>query len=548
MLVRACAVLSLVLLILPPVQADEAAKAEAPIVSVQIRSVHDLLADIGYLATLAGQEEQAKQFQAMIQSVGGEKGLQGINEKEPIGFYKNDLTNPTSGVVLVPISDQKAALTLLANLGQQPKKGADGVYTLSLDFPPVTLYFRFANKYAYVSANNKDSLTGTLLKPADVFKAHAPALLSAQFRVDQIPANLKEFALSAFDGQLDNAKEMKESGETEAQHKLKVQMLDDFSKRAHRVVEQGGTLALSFDIDQQAHRLRVGGSFTGKSGSTLASNIAELASVKSLFAGAVSPDSAMTLLMRGSTPANLRKDFEAAINDGMAKALKKEKNEGQRRVAERLLKALTPSLTAGQLDVLLNMRGPSADKQYTMVAAARLKDGLKVEQAFADTINQAPPKDRAIVKLNAEKIGDVQVARIDIQKAAKEDYRKVFGNNPGFVAFRDDAVVAAWGPGALDALRETLAAQPKVAPVFELTLSTSHLVPFLAKEHPQAAKVAQQVFHGQADNDKVQVRLHGGPALRFDLTVQSGALKFLGRLAAQKRAANAEKTSSDTDK
>src|SRR5579884_3951507 len=223
MLVRACAVLSVVLLVVAPIRADQAAKAGAPIVSVQIRSLHDLVADIGYLAKLAGQEEQATQLEGVVQAVVG-----GINQKEPIGFYMNDLTSPTSGIIMVPITDQATALKKMAEQGQKPEKDKSGIYTLSLQFPPVTLYFRFANKYAYLCTSSKDPLSGNLPKPTDVFRSQTPALLSASFRIDQIPANLKEFGVSQFEAQLDNAKEMKEPGETAAQHQLKVQMLDDF--------------------------------------------------------------------------------------------------------------------------------------------------------------------------------------------------------------------------------------------------------------------------------------------------------------------------------
>ena len=44
-------------------------------------------ADFLYLAKVAGQEEKAKQFDGMIQSKIGDKGLEGIDPKKPIGAY-----------------------------------------------------------------------------------------------------------------------------------------------------------------------------------------------------------------------------------------------------------------------------------------------------------------------------------------------------------------------------------------------------------------------------------------------------------------------------
>ncbi len=536
MLVRACAVVGVFLLLLSPIRADEATKTEAPIFSAQIRSVHELLADMQYLLSLAGQAEQGKQIMEFVHSIGGENGLQGINENEPVGVYKTDVTTPNA-VVMVPVSNEKAILDLLGNLGQKPSKDANGVYSISADFPPGTIYFRFANKYAYVSRDDKDAIAGDLLKPTDVFRSKSKALLSAVLRIDRIPGHLKQLGLSQLDEKLDEAKQEKKPGETETQRKLKVQIIDDFGTRAHRVVDEGREVELSLDIDRQAGRLRVAASFSGKADSELAANINQLASEESLFAGIPQTTAAVQMIFRGSTPANVRKQFEQAVREGMAKGLQHETNEQKREVAKRVLQSLAPTVTAGQMDVFFQMRGPSADKLYTAVAAARLKDGLQVQQALRQALKSAPAQDQANIHLDAEKIGDVNVSRLDIQKTADRNYKQTFGTNPAYVAFRDDAAFIAMGPDAMDALKEALAGQPKATDIFDLRMTVGRLIPFIVQHNPQAAPAAEKLAKQHLTNDLIQVRLRGGPSLRLDMTVHSGALKLLGQMAAEKRAA-----------
>jgi len=61
-------------------------------------------------------------------------------------------------------------LDLLGNFGMTPEKGDDGVYTVQAPLPPIPIYIRFANKYAYIAAQNKAAVAKeSILEPTKVF-------------------------------------------------------------------------------------------------------------------------------------------------------------------------------------------------------------------------------------------------------------------------------------------------------------------------------------------------------------------------------------------
>ena len=266
--------------------AETKKEAAQPTLVLRLQSIDDLMADVKYLASLGGHEEEAKQFDAILQAQVGDKGLQGIDTKKPLGLYTTlspDVVSST-GVVLVPISDQKAFLDLLERVNQPAEKGADGIYTISPTNVPMAIYLRFANRYVYATARDKSALDkDQLLDPATVLAASRPATVSLAARLDQIPDGLKQIALQQFELEIANAKEKKAPGETEAQQKFKEEFLDDFAKRVSRVIKEGGEVAFRLNIDRVAHELTAEASLSGQSGSSLAGEIADLGHTKSVF-------------------------------------------------------------------------------------------------------------------------------------------------------------------------------------------------------------------------------------------------------------------------
>ncbi|HEV3262209.1 MAG TPA: hypothetical protein VG013_35480 [Gemmataceae bacterium] len=518
-----------------PARSAEAKKAAEPAAVGQFQSIDEIMADIMYLAALAGHEEDAKNFDGIIKSQIGEKGLQGIDTKKPWGVY--NMVVGTPGTVLVPITDEKAFLDLLGNLNQKPEKGDDGIYSLTPDGSPVTVYFRFANKYLYATAQDKDILAKEkLLDPSKVLLASRTSTVALLLHLDQVPNELKDMGLSQFEVALANAKDEKPVGETDAQHQFKVQFLDDLFERVKRFAKEGGDLDVKFNIDRKAHALTAEATVTAKSGSKLETNIADLGKATSLFGGMLNAGSAMNMLAHGSMPANLHKSFEPVVDEVVNKALENEKDKIKRQQAEKVLKALKPTFKSGEVDAGFSLRGPDADHFYTVLMGIKLTDGKGVENALRDLVRTLPERDQAKVKFNAEREGKVRIHRVDAQDAYDTKTRQVIGNNPIYVVIRDDAALITAGPGALKAVKELAVAEPKVQPQFEFEMGLARLAPLMAKEHPEAAKAAEEAFaKAGKGSDKIRFSVQGGEALKVRFAVQAPVVKFFSHIAESTR-------------
>src|SRR5437773_2136204 len=62
-------------------------KTKTPTLIVRVQSLDGLIGDARYLATLAGREEEGKQADAFLKQLTGEKGIEGLDPKRPMGLY-----------------------------------------------------------------------------------------------------------------------------------------------------------------------------------------------------------------------------------------------------------------------------------------------------------------------------------------------------------------------------------------------------------------------------------------------------------------------------
>src|SRR5215472_13160197 len=149
--VACLALLALIVVPAPVRSADD--KTKTPTFIVRVQSLDRLIADGRYLATLAGNEEQAKQGEAFLKQLTGEKGIEGLDTKRPMGLYGSlagDLVN-SEVVLLLPLADEQAFVALLKRVNLNPEKDKDGIYSFQPPRSPFPAYFRFANKYVYLT-------------------------------------------------------------------------------------------------------------------------------------------------------------------------------------------------------------------------------------------------------------------------------------------------------------------------------------------------------------------------------------------------------------
>src|SRR5262245_27883797 len=257
MLKRWLSPLSILCLVAVPslVQAQD---ANPPTIIVRVRSLDAVIDNIKLVVALAGKENLADQIEGLIKTKIGPDGLVGIDPKRPLGGYvrlSKELEVP-AGALMIPIADEKAFLGLLENLNLKVTRDKKGIYSVSLKpAAPVDIAFRFANKYAYVTALNLEALEpSSLVPPEKIFPANMPAV-SASVRLDQVPNAAKLIAVSVVEQKLEEEQNKRQPGETPKQRDLRVQLLTQIAKHVRAVLEEGSELSIALDVSKKAGEL-----------------------------------------------------------------------------------------------------------------------------------------------------------------------------------------------------------------------------------------------------------------------------------------------------
>jgi hypothetical protein len=541
------------LLIVLPVQA-RGQESKTPGAVIRIKSLDGLIEDVTYVAKLAGQEEEVKQGVGFLRSFLGEKGDEAIDPTRPIGFYASisgDFLN-SNGAFLLPVGNEKKIISLFEQFGGQAKKDEDGLYTISHPGVqvPIPIYMRIEHKYAYVTMQNKAALNKeNLLEPSKVFGDAPLKTVSISLSLDRVPGDIKELVLGFIDARFAEEQSKKEPGATDAQNALKVEVLKEIAKNAATLVKESNRIDVIFDVDKKANELVFDATLTPRKGSTLANEILNWNKQKSLVAGLAKSDAAASMMAHVIIPDKLKQALEPVIDEGLAKALENVSAADERAQAEKFFKALAPTLKSGELDIAGTLLGPSADKHHTIVAGLKVKDGFGIETAFKEAIRFVPERDRAAFKFDVEKIGNMNVHRIELQPLYNEQMRAVVGNHPIHIAARADVVLVAVGPEGAKALKEAAAVAPASGALLASETAMSRIIPLIGEV--QAAqgnkisgeameKIAKEAFGELAKgNDVVRFSITGGEQFKARYTLKASAFQFITRTGMSYRAREA---------
>jgi hypothetical protein len=522
----------------------DAKKADGPSVLVRVQSVNDLIKTVEYIGSLLPEEqaEKAKQGADFVKSLIDEKkGIEGIDVKHPIGLYATLTPEVTSSpvVALVPVADWDTLVAALKNRLMLEIKEKDGLYETTPPQSPVTVYFRYANDYAYVTVNDPENINPKILpKPADVLGGKAEHLISASIRIDRLPDQMKKMALGAIENQLAQAKEQAIPDETKAIKAFKEKGIDEVAANLKSLLDGGEEVALRLNVDTQGSEVSFELELKGTSGSKLAKDIASIREHKSVVGGAIAPkDAAASLNISVALGAALKELFPPVVDDVLELAKKKANIPGEIQTkAEPLLKALLPTVKAGELDFGAALHGPDKDDKYTAVVGVKLVEGKKVEEAVKEIVKkELPPEASGLFELDAEKLdGGAMLHVVKVGQFIDEKGQKILGKSDLYVMFRDDLLVAAIGPGAKEALKKAAASKPADVGVFQLQAALGKLVPVLGDDAGQLAeakKIAEKVFgKGAAGADTIRFAVEGGDSLKVKIAAKGKAIQFLTEL------------------
>src|SRR5262249_55221609 len=130
----------------------------------------------------------------------------------------------------------------------------------------------------------------------------------------------------------------------------------------------------------------------------------------------------------------------------------------------------------GELDVLVDLQEPAGGQYHTMVLGLRVQGGKAIEQEARKLAAELPPGDRGRIKFDAETAGGVNIHRVELKGELGGQGKEIFGDNPVFVAFRDDAVLVGLGANGLAELKKALGVEPAPSGIAALTIHMKRLV------------------------------------------------------------------------
>jgi hypothetical protein len=228
--------------------------------------------------------------------------------------------------------------------------------------------------------------------------------------------------------------------------------------------------------------------------------------------------------------------MEPVLDEVAKKSIEKETDKTKRAQAEKALPVVMPSLKAGELDVAFDLRGPSEDKTYTVVAGIKVKDGAELDKLLRKTAADLPEADKKKIKLDADKAGSIAIHELMITDDLDAEGKAIFGDKArAFVAIRPDSALVAVGGSALSVLKEALALPAQVGKTFSFEVSLSRIAPFIEKQNPGATKIAEETFAKNKDGDKVRITLEGGDKVKLRASMKAQVMKFIALMDEAKK-------------
>jgi hypothetical protein len=187
---------------------------------------------------------------------------------------------------------------------------------------------------------------------------------------------------------------------------------------------------------------------------------------------------------------------------------------------------LKPTLLGAELDVGMDVRGPSKKGLYAAVIAVKVQDGPEVMKTILANL---PEKEAKKLERDFAKLGNISIHKInDVSPDLKVDQKDQmrFGDGPGYFAARSDALMMAFGDGALDALKDALASKPGPSKLYYMEASMTRFPKMFGNDSKEAEQALQKVFAKNPDADRIRMSLEGGKSLRVSYSMSGALITF----------------------
>jgi hypothetical protein len=526
-----------------PLPAAEDARAAEPTLLIQIKPIDAFLDLARYVGELDAQKHQAflgkpspgadnpgKEVEATLAQVLGPDWRKALDPTRPAGLVATIVSEVTQSPVflLVPVGEPKEFLKLLGRFGIQPDQDKE-IYSFAPPGFPTLVYFRFAHRYAYLTIREPAPLLSEKALPAPerVFRADEPALVAVRLNIDRVPKELRQLAAGYIDHGL---AVIPDQGPTAGARAL----LQPFADTAKQLLAEGREMSVRF-LAEKGGEAAVEVGVTGEPGSKLAGRIRDFRTPSSRIAGGVlAPDAVANLAVDlphyDISTALKPSDLAASLHDSLAQmgiTISKEK-------LEPLTRALLETSKLERDEQAVSLRGPLSNGRCALIAGRSLKDGKALERAVKGLIPDLPPAARERIRLDARSVGGERVHEIDLSRDLPPSLKKLFGDGPILVAFRDDGLFLSYGEGAASLLEQAMAGRPRPVDALQIDANLGKVAGLFERFDPKSDQTVRQLLGPDLGTVRLlSARVEGGESFKFRLAVNLPLLiKFMPRGAA----------------
>jgi hypothetical protein len=511
------------------------AQEAAPAVRVWAHSIDKALDRGKSLLEHLGLGASAAQLGGAITAKLGPTGLSSIDRSRPCGGFLQFDPDP-SGALLLPIVQDKDFFDFLHGMAIKGIKESDGFYRLAVPLP-IPVYAKVADKYIWITLLNKTGLAAKA-DPNQLFP-QTRSLVSARVRLDRIPNDARQIAISQFEDRLQQALRKSAPNEDASQKAFVEACNQSVARMIAQILQEGEEVSLDLTFEPNADGLQVGLNVTPKIGTSFAKTLMDAGRQSSPFTAASQEPAALVAGLNFALPAPVAQALARVLEDGYREGAASLGDPIKAKQATELFAAVKPTLDAGEFNAIVRLVGPSAKKKFGIVAGVKVRDGNRIGDLFnalaADTKKQLPLADQAKIALDADAVGSVKIHRmmLPVGTGQPRGTTDIFGDATLSLAFRPDAVVGGVGHGSLAAVK-SIAGTAKVdggAPLAQIRINIAQLAPLLAMS-PDLGEAAHFLFAKTEDGD-CQLDVTGGNQFSISLAIRTPVLQFLGKARAK---------------
>ena len=515
--------------------------AEKPALIVSVSSVDGVLSSIDHLTGTAGAAQVG-----LLARVLATPYLEGLDQRRPVGVLISIAGEP-SGLGFVPVADFEKVLAKLEEIAGAPEDVGGGVKELEL--PQRSIFFKEQNGWAFIS--DKAAALGEIPEnPAQLLDGlNEKYQIAVRVNVPSIPEPVRQMAIGEMKkGFQQSVNSEADDEQRQLQERLGGQSLDSLI----RFVEEADQVTIGLGVDQDSGYTFLDFNVTALPGTTLAEQMAAVASVKSDFTGFLMPDAAATLHFSSPVTEEDKAQTLMMLKVARKKAIEEigndddlpsdEAREKAKHVANSLIDVFEETINSGLLAGGASLLLDGTDVKF--VAGGYVADGSAVERNLRELVELTKKTDDAPeVVFNAAKHGDVNLHTVALPVPEDEDEaRKVFGDELlVVVGTGPKSVYLALGDGGMDLIKNVIdssAGNSLDAPPMIFNVALGPILEFASnfEDDPQLAALADALGNAQG-KDHVSIRATPiDRGMSYRIGIEAGVLQLIGAAtAAQNR-------------